>query len=394
MGGLRACPEKERVYACLLAPALPLQALARSEPDLAGQPVAVAEGAGTSARILHVSRAARALGASPGMTPSQARSVAPEVRVRLVAPGVLEAAAQALVDAAFRFSPSVQALAPGVVVLDVRGTERLYPSRPGLGAAMQAAAERAGLKVRAGIAAGHRLAVLAARSGPGVTWIPRGRESELLGPLPVAVLGPSPPLRDTLARLGLDTVGALARLDGRGLGIRLGPEALDLYRLAKGDDPGSLTPIRPADVFEETVALDYVLDRAEPVLFRVSAALQRLAARLDDRHLAPSELRLGLDLEPEGVHGIRIRLPAPTPDLRSLLALVRIHLESHPPTAPVRGFSLQADGGLPVPSQGHLFGPPVPEPSRLAALMARLSALAGPENVGSPRATTRGMPSM
>ncbi|NOZ02868.1 MAG: DNA polymerase Y family protein [Deltaproteobacteria bacterium] len=375
---------KTKEYACILAPALPLQALVRSEPDLANRPVATLDGRGTRAVLAHVSRAAGKAGARPGMTPSQARSIAPDLVLRTVSPCVLDAAHRALTDVALAHSPRVQSVQPGVVVLEVSGTQRSFPSWSSFGCVIQAACRKVGLAVRVAVASGPRIACIAARACEGVDVIPFGREAAALAPLPIRALAPSPALVETLSRLGVRTVGGFARLNGRGIGIRLGPEAMDLHRLARGEDSSPLHPIRPCESFEESVSLDYLLDNAEPLVFLLSSALERLAARLKARLMAPCALRLSLDVDPAGRHEIAVRPPAPTHDIRSLLTLVRVALEASPPPGPVAGFTLGADGDQVVASQGHLFGPPMPEPTRLARLMNRLSALAGPENVGTP----------
>lgn len=375
---------KDREFACILAPALPLQALVRSEPDLAGRPVAILDGHGTRAVLTHVSLAAREAGAQPGMTPSQARSIAPELVLRTVSPGVVEAAHRALTDVALAWSPRVQAIQPGVVVLDITGTRRRVHSRPAFGCALQAACRKGDMKVRVAVASGPRIALIAARSGKGMVVLPRGRESATLAPLSVQALAPSPALRETLSRLGVRTVGGFASINGKGLGIRLGPEAMDLHRLAHGVDTSTLHPMRPSEVFEESVSLDYHLDNAEPLLFLLSSALERLSTRLDARLMAPAGLHLSMELDPEGGHDLSISPPAPTSDVRSLVALVRLALESSPPPGPVIGFRVRADVGHVVASQGHMFGPPMPHPSQLAHLLGRLSALAGPDNVGAP----------
>jgi len=376
--------KKPREYACVLAPALPLQALVRSEPDLVRQAVGTVEGEGTRAVVHHLSRAALAAGVRAGMTPSQARSVAPGVVLRTVPPAVIAAARQAMVDVAFAHSPRVQPVDDGAVVLDVTGTDRLYPSRPALGCVLQAACGKVGLRARVAVASGHRIALIAARSGEGVVVVTRGAEAAALAPLPLKALDPSPPLFATLARLGLRTIGDFARLDKRGLGIRLGPEAMDLHRLAGGEDAAPLAPLAPSEVFEESVSMDYVLDNTEPLAFLLAAAIERLAARLAARLMAPAGLTLSLDLDPEGLHALSLTLPAPSADVKSLLTLLRHSLDGRPPPAPVRGFTLSATGSPPTVAQGHLFGPPLPEPSRVSTLLARLSAMAGLGRVGAP----------
>lgn len=373
-----------REYACIFVPDFPLQALRRSEPDLAGRPLAVAK----ETRIAWVSPEAYRLGIRPGMTPSQARSVFPDLWLRAASPLVVEAAHQALLDLAWGFSPRVESRGGGVVILDLAGTRRLYPSRPALGCAIHTACRRMGFCARIGIARGPRLALVAARALPDdgpepVLVVPPGGEASALAPLPLAALSPSPALHEALTRLGLRTVGDLARLDRRGIGVRFGIEAHDLHRLAHGEDPAPLEPCRPEEVLEESVALDHAVDRVEPLLFLLGAAIERLALRLEARRQVLSSLRLHLDLDPEGHHAVEVSPLAPTSDVRSLLALFRLGLEKGAP-GPIRGFTLQAQGGPAPRVQGEIFGPPGPDPSRLALLLARLQGVAGPGRVGQP----------
>ncbi|MBM4398663.1 MAG: DNA polymerase Y family protein, partial [Deltaproteobacteria bacterium] len=373
-----------REYACIFAPALPLQALVRSEPDLADRPLATVAGEGTRAAVSHASRAAHDAGVRPGMTPTQARSIAPATVLRAVPAPVVEAAASALLDVGLAHSPAVQVFAPGAVALDVSGTERAPHSREALACVIQSAAARTGLRVRVAIASGPRIALIAARAVPEVTVLPRGGEAAFLAPLPIRALDPPQDLGNVLDRLGVRTIGALAALDRRGIGIRLGPEAFALHRLARGEDGTRLEPVAAAETFEEVTALDYSLDNAEPLIFLVAAALERLTARLEARLVAPAAVRVALDLDPRGVHTVFVTLPAPSSDVRSLAGLIRLALDERPPPEPVRGLRVQAVPGARVPVQGHLFGPPMPEPSRLATLVTRLAALAGTDRVGAP----------
>lgn len=382
-------PGAPRVYACVLAPGLPLQALRRTDPALAEAPLAVVAGAGTRAVVTHAARAALAAGVAAGMTPVQARSVAPGVVLRTVSARVLDAARRTLIDVALGFSPHVAPCGMDAVVLDARGTGAMFPTPGALGAAIEAAAARAGLTVRVGIAAGPRLARMAARSGPGVTVLAPGAETAAVGGLPIAILDPSPRLAETLAGLGVTTVARLAAL-GRGLGVRLGPEGVDLQALARGLDRAPLEPLPHEESFVEAVDLDWTLDRLEPLAFLLSAAVERLVLRLEARRLVPSALSLSLDLDPAGVHVVGGRPAAPTRDLRSLVDLLRRAVDASPPPAPVRGFSLSASGDRVIAAQGDLFGPPMPDPGALGELLGRLGMLAGPDAVGAPAASDAG----
>ena len=90
---------------CLYVPDLPLQALLRAEPGLAGIPLAVAEGEGARARLIHVSVQARMQGVTPGLGVGEALALCPQLTVRCVAPEIVEAAREAVLDAASSVAP-------------------------------------------------------------------------------------------------------------------------------------------------------------------------------------------------------------------------------------------------------------------------------------------------
>lgn len=391
----------QRQYACAVVPDFPLQALMRSEPDLVGQPVAVVATIHSRLVIAHASPEAYLAGIRPGMTPAQAQYILPGLLLRAVSPGVVQAAHQALLDSALCFSPRVQDWRgqhgspvwlqdAAIVVLDLSGTRRLYPSPMALGCALHAALRRLGFRARIAIASGPRLAMVAARGlaadGPDPVFIvPPGGEAAALAPLPLSAIVPSSGLLEALTRLGLRTVGDFARLDRQGLGVRFGLEAYDLHRLAHGEDATPFEPYRPEEVIKESVALDHPIEQVEPLLFVLGAAIERLALRLKARGQVLASLRLTLDLDPAGVHTIAISPQAPTADVRALLGLIRSCLErSQGPLGPIRGFNIETQGGPAPQLQTDLFGPPGTEPSRLATLLARLEAIAGCGRVGRP----------
>ena len=94
---------------CLLVPDLPLQALVRAEPELGKVPLAVAEGEGGRARVLHVSAHARAEGVTPGLPVSDALALSPGLLVRWAEPALVESARSAVLDAAASVSPNSRA---------------------------------------------------------------------------------------------------------------------------------------------------------------------------------------------------------------------------------------------------------------------------------------------
>lgn len=368
---------------CLLVPDLPLQALLRSEPTLAGAPVAVAEGEGARARIRCVSLPARTAGVTPGMGVGDALSFCPGLIVRWVAPELVESTRAAVLDAAASISPRVEEVAPGVALIDAEGLTRLHGDERGIASALVAAANRLSLEARASVAGGKHLARIAAARGEGIEVIAPGRERLFLAPLPLSALGAWQKLCDTLFRWGLPTAGAFATLPIDGVGSRLGEEGVRLHRLCCGLDDQPLQPRPEPEIFEEGCDFDFEIHAVEGLLFVVRPALERLVSRLDCYGVAVGGLTVRLILDP-GEALLPVEMAAPTRDVGSLLSLCRSVIERRPPGAAVRGVRVIAQPTRARREQLRLFGLPTVPPEKLATAVAKVAAIVGEDRVGRP----------
>ena len=79
-----------------------------------------------------------------------------------------------------------------------------------------------------------------------------------------------------------------------------------------------------------------------------------------------------------------LKLPVPLLDAKIFLKLLQLDLNSHPPQKPVVKASLIAEPVQPRRSQGGLFVRRGPEPERLQLTLARIAAVVGEGNAGSP----------
>jgi protein ImuB len=400
--------------ACVVVPLFPLAARLRSEPELAGEAVAVFEGNGNAARVIAATRPARRAGIQPGQTLPQARALLPDLLARGRDRESERAAQEALTEVADSFSPRVESAGDGVVYFDAAGIpmpplppdchpEPLASARDRLregsldaelrlGRAIIAAVEKAGLPARFGIAASKLASRVAAGLPDSPTAVPEGEEARFLAPLPLAKLAPEMELAETLERWGIRSIGELAKLPEGEVASRLGELGRELHATARGVDPRPLEPRLPSPCLSEGMELEWPLVSLEPFLFVGNAALERLVGRLESQALACRRLEIGLRLDPEGWDARAITLPAPTRDAKTLLTLTRLELEARPPGAAVVGFTFTAQPDRPRQAQLSLFGPAALSPDRLAATIARLVALLGAENVGSPRAVDGHLP--
>ncbi len=411
--------------ACLRAALFPLAAWLRGSPELAREAVVVHEG--PSARIVAASRLARRAGVRPGLTVAQARNIESGLVPRPRDPEREHTAQEVLLEIADAFSPRVEDGGEGMVYLDLTGirpaaagnaarrrngtaADLLPPpgadnDEHGLGQSILRAMDAAGLPGRVGIAGGKLAAQTAAAlpRSPNVV-APRG-EARFLAPLPLKALfecgsrspGSAPDGGDqeilhTLKLWGLRTVGDLAGLPAAEVHSRLGERGTALHSVARGFDPETLTPRPPPRTFRESQTFEWPIDNLAPFLFAARDAVSRLTTRLDARSMGCKRLELTLRVEPEGFHELTIELPAPTREARTLLSLIRLHLEAEPPRAPITSMQLLAHPDVPRQAQLSLLGPAALSPDRLATVTARLLALLGPNRVGSPRTRNGHLP--
>jgi protein ImuB len=360
--------------ASLLLRDLALVAAQRVEPELCGQAVAIADGDRIVAGLLR------------GLRVSQARAVQPGIQVRGIDLESIRAAQEALLDVAFSVSPRVQQGAPGELFVDLAGIQALHPSDASVLTALRVRLERVGLgSARLGIGPTCTVAALAARWRDGEHCVQPHRVREFLRPLPLDLLEPADALADRLTRWGVRTLGELTVLPSSALGVRLGPPGLDLLRRARGEDAGPFQPMAPPLTLAESAESETPIENLEALAFLLRPVLDRLVQRLAVRGLCVRELSAELLCEGGERAVRRIASAAPTAEVATLLALVRLALERDPPRAAVERVRVTAAPGHVESAQLDLFLPPLPAPAELALVMAQLEMLCGPGRVGAPQ---------
>jgi DNA polymerase-4 len=256
----------------------------RHRSDLAGRPVIVG-GGGPRSVVLSATYEARAHGVYSSMPMPRARRLCPQAVV--VEPDHRRyAEASAGVMALFRsIVPAVEPISLDEAFLDVSGARRrLGPPRRIAELLRARVYDEQGLTCSVGVAQTKFVAKLAsAQAKPdGLLVVPTARVVGFLHPLPTAALwGVGERTEETLARLGLRTIGDLAAVPEatlrRALGNAVGAH---LSALAWGRDPRPVVPDEPDRSIgaEETFPADVddpgVIHRE---LLRLS---ERTAARL------------------------------------------------------------------------------------------------------------------
>jgi protein ImuB len=384
-------------FACVLVEHFDAAAVERGEPALRAQPLGVVnvrvdrpsarDGAPAAkiAMIVEANVEARAQGVRPGMTEAEARARCPMLVTRPLIEEYVLSARHALLEAALAVSPRIEDGGAGLVYVDTGGLERLIGDPPAIGRRLVHQARAVGLAARVGLAASRTAArVTAARASGPVTVVAEGRERAALAGAPLATLALSPDLAETLARWGVRTLGELAALPRAGLTARLGPAGLRAHDLALGLDHDPFRPWNPPPFWEEAQGLEWEIDSLGVLAGVLEIVLERLCKRLASAALAADALEVRLDLASGGHHAREVSLAYPTVEVKPMLTLVVLDLEAHPPGAAVTRVAVSAHPIRTQPGQGGLWQPPAPAPRDLVSVLARLAALVGADNLGSP----------
>jgi protein ImuB len=392
-------------FASIYVPNFTVQAAVRAEPALKGCPIAILDGTPPLETVVAANRAACKKGLRQGMSKSQAEQFC-AVQICWRRETHEESAHAALLDLGWSVSPRIEDAAQDAIVVDLDGLGSLFGSEAEIAATFVRRAFSLGLAIQVAVAANLETAIHAARGFSGITVIPQGEESQRLGSLPVSVLSPPMEILETLERWGVHNCAALSALPLLDLSERLGQSGVRLHQQARGANVRSLLLAEPALDFEEKLTLESAVAELEPLAFILGRLLDQLCGRLEARSLAAGVIRVRFQLEAfsednsgdqdgipyrkrtpskTNIFEKSLTLPVPMRDSKTLLRLLRLHLQSDPPCAAVLAIVLSADPACPRSTQGGLFLPSSPDPQRLELTLARLANLVGDANIGSPR---------
>jgi DNA polymerase IV len=297
----------------------------RDDPALRGQPVVVG-GAGDRGVVAASSYEARRFGIHSAMPMVRARRLCPDLvvvgnrfdRYREVSRQVMAILAS--------FTPLVEPLSLDEAFLDVAGAVRLFGDPPVIGERIRARV-RAELDLPCSVGVGPTKSVAKLLSGKakpdGLLHWPATEVAGRLRPLPVGDLwGAGPKTVERLASYGFRTVGQVADADlttlQRVVGEAMGSQ---LHRLARGEDPRSVTPHEPArSVSAEETFLEDV-DDPDELRREVLRLAEKVGRRLRRAGVAGRTVTLKVRFASFETVTRSTTLPAPTDRTHDLVVL-------------------------------------------------------------------------
>jgi len=316
--------------ACANIAALPLQILLRAHPDWHQQPVAVVDKDKPQGIILWVNKAAQSQRILSGMRYAQGLSLSRELRGGVVSEHDIATATRQVQKALWGMSPRVEPCTDedGIFWIDAGGLEHVYPSQKDWVFGIAKALEEIDLK--AIVSLGHsRFGTYAASKSSHTHLIFKTQKEEdaHLQKIPIVALGIEPNLRDTLLKLGIQTVGQFCSLPVESIQKRFGAEALTLYSMAQGKGWAPLQPVPIEEPIVSQLLLEFPESIHARIMIHLDPLLHSLIQQLMQRNEVLSTLNIKLTLDNKDTIQERVAPAIPTLDSAQILSLVSLRLE-------------------------------------------------------------------
>ena len=304
-------------------------------------PLVTVHKVGSRVEVAAACPAARMLGIDPGMALTQVRAATPDVAVRDADPAGDRAALDRLATAlARRWSPgvSVSDPAPGVasgeagLFIDLSGVAHLHGGERAMARRIVRLLARLGYAARVGIADTPAAAWALARfNAAPVTALPPAHGLSPFADYPVTALRLDETAAELMRRLGIDHVGALARMPRAPLVRRFGRAVATRLDQLIGAVAEPVAPVVPRDPVMVEQRLAEPILTAEPIAYWIAQLGRRLAQALAEQGRGARALVLALTRIDGEVQAIRVGFARATRDSQHVTRLLVRRIEAIDP---------------------------------------------------------------
>ena len=316
------------------------------------------------------------------MRVSAALALVRELRVIARDPSTEQRALDRLAAWAGQYSSLVHPVAPQALLLEVGGSLRLFRDLPSLLAQIELGIAELGYEAQLAVAPTRLAATWLARDGRDAQITDASMLASALGPLPLAVLEPTPGQLARLQGMGIARIGDCLRLARDGLAKRLGPAFVQQLDRALGRIPDPRAPFVPAANFAARLELPGTVETVQGLVFALNRLVVELCGELRARAAGVMSLSLTLVHPKAPTTGVELGLVAPTRDPKHLTELFRERLAQIVLPEAVESLRLCVTHYLPLGSPNlDLFTPHPVSAESVAALKERLRARLGPQAV-------------
>lgn len=349
---------------CLWLPTFELRLELVRSPELDTTSVALlAPEEGSRRRaVWQVSERAHRSGVRSDQPVSRAVGLCPSLTLLEPDPAHYDAACEEMVEALTEVSPVVEPAGRGRVFLGMDGLERLYgpPERQAqraLCTLFRIFPKPLVAATRAGWAPGKFGAwVAAARARPGEpVVVPEDGLRRFLASCPVSALPVEERMHERLERLGIATLGELARLPEPALAGQFGEEGRKARARAAGHRVDPVRPVHRSRPIRAALDFPSPVGRTQTLHVALEKLAERALARPSRRGRSVREVRLEARLEEGGSWSVEVVLREPTARRSRILSPLENRMKLSPPPRAVEGLVLKLmDFGAPS-SQTDLF---------------------------------------
>ncbi len=338
-------------------------------------------------RVAAAGPAAAARGLRSGQALTDARALCPDL-VAVEADAAADLAALAVLAGwCERYTPMAAPDPPDGLWLDVTGAAHLFGGEQALADDLADRLARAGIPCRIAIAGTPGAAWALARSllGQDRAVLGPGRERTSLAGLPVAALRLDPRCVAGLRRIGLRTVGELARVPRAELTARFGEAPVRQMDQAFGAAPEAIAWPHPAAPWVERLAFAEPIGTPEDLARALGLLATRLCARLEAERAGAHRIVARFFRVDDITERCAVATALPVRDAAYLTRLLTERLDTVDPGFGVEVMTLTAETVAPLRPTMRSLGEIGAEPTaRLATTVDTLVNRLGQERVWRP----------
>jgi protein ImuB len=329
-------------------------------------------------RIYCLNAAATQHGLHQGMAYADARAFCPNLTSRIAQPEQDQRFLHALRRWATRYCPWVGLEGEDGLVMNITGSAHLFGGEAAMLSDMRMRLMRAGISTQIGLADTRGAAWALAHYGEGTA--PSGEALPTLAPLPVAALRIEDSVSVTLQRLGLHSIGDLAKAARAPLTRRFGPGLLVRLDQALGTQPEDISPYADPPHYAIRMTLPDPIGMLPDVMTGVERLLVQLCAKLKAQEVGARILCVTLRRVDQEQQQVEVRLARPLRDPHRILPLFERGLGDVDAGFGIDQLRLEATQveALPVQQIDHVSGG---GKDKLDDLISRLGTRIGLENI-------------
>ena len=241
-----------------------------------------------------------------------------------------------------QFTSLVSIEMPNALLLEIKGSVKLFGSLEILHAGIDAAWRRLALRAHSATAPTTLAALWLARAGKQVRIEDSGSLASALAELPIACTSWEPERQQTLRSMGVTRVGELLRLPRAGVARRLGPAAVLDLDIALARQSAPRRAFVPRERFRERCDFETEIETVAYLQKAVEPLIERCSRFLRERQAGVQALELKLRHRVIPVTRVRLGLASITSERRRLADVVEQKLNRLELPAAVRGMELRS----------------------------------------------------